>query len=315
MLHMKNKLQLKSLMKPALIFFTLLIILLNYQLVYKKNVKEIKAINGEMSALSQTLSELRAKEADRDALIKENDIMTGQINEKIMAFGSGATEEKSILFIHELEKNTGMDIDTVTFSEPEYFLNEAENSYTADNSGETAADAEALSDTNALSDPNALSDSGGTADTDVLSDTGGTADTENPDFGQADTADGLPEVGSTGNGQGENQNITGGITGNGATKTIDLGKVKGYKSTLNITFKVSYEGLKKCIDYINNYPEKRNINEITLSYDSETGNLTGSMKINMYDLTGAGREYTEPAAGNAGIGLENPFGTIDVKPD
>ncbi len=68
-------------------------------------------------------------------------------------------------------------------------------------------------------------------------------------------------------------------------------------------------------DYINNYTEKRNIDEITLSYDSETGNLTGSMKINMYNLVGNGITYTEPAIGNVDIGLDNIFGTIDFNPN
>ncbi|WMJ88591.1 hypothetical protein [Anaerocolumna sp. MB42-C2] len=277
---MKNKIQLKGLIIPALVFFSLLIILLNYQLVYKKNSKDIKEVKTNITTLSETLSDLQAKQANRDSILKENESLTQQINTKIVSYGSGTTEEKSIVFISEMEKNTDIKIDTAIFSKPEYFLNGNENDQNNNSNGSAKP-----------------------------------AGTDTTDYDMPNTSNQLSEIEKLESDGEENETNSEQIHGIGATKTIDMQKIKGYRSTLTITFKVSYDGLKRCIDYINNYPEKRNIDEITLAYDSETGNLTGSMKINMYNLIGTGREYTEPILGGTGIGLDNIFGTIDFNPN
>ncbi len=291
---MKNKIQLKGLIKPALVFSALLIILLNYQLIYKNNIQEIKKVNTDITTLSETLSDLQAKQVNRDAITKENESLTQQISDKIMSYGSGTTEEKSILFINELEKNAGIKIDTVIFSEPVYFLNGNEN--------------------NQINNNQETGETGETADAGSMAGADDTTSTGNIDNDMPNTANQLSEIEKLEPDEEDIMN-TELIDGIGATKTIDMRQIKGYESTLTITFKVSYEGLKKCIDYINNYPEKRNIDEITLSYDSETGNLNGSMKINMYNLIGTGKEFSEPTMGNVGIGLENIFGTIDFNPN
>lgn len=87
-------------------------------------------------------------------------------------------------------------------------------------------------------------------------------------------------------------------------------KVSGYNSVVSIDFKVSSEGLKKCIDYINNQSERKNIKEINIVYDMETGNLNGTMLINMYQLTDTGKIYTDPAIAGVSIGTRDIFGTI-----
>ena len=88
--------------------------------------------------------------------------------------------------------------------------------------------------------------------------------------------------------------------------------MSGYKTAIAITFNVSYEGFKKCVDYINNYPEKCNVGDVSLSYDTETGMLSGTMSINMYHLIGDKIEYQAPVANSTNIGRANIFGTIEL---
>lgn len=82
-----------------------------------------------------------------------------------------------------------------------------------------------------------------------------------------------------------------------------------YTNTVSFTYSVTYEGLKKCIDYINTYPEHMNVGSILASYDSETGNLSGTMTVNQYAMTGSGTQYTDPVFDEVMTGKNSIFGT------
>lgn len=92
----------------------------------------------------------------------------------------------------------------------------------------------------------------------------------------------------------------------------DLG-VYLYRQPVTITYTATYEGLKKAVDYINTYPERMNIDSLTASYDMLSGQLSGSMVINLYSVYGGKNEYTVPVTdGNISIGTDNIFGTYDI---
>lgn len=97
-----------------------------------------------------------------------------------------------------------------------------------------------------------------------------------------------------------------------AQKLEGLKDYSGNKVTISLTFHSTYDGFKKCLEYITNYPEKCNVEEVSLSYDTETGNVSGTMSINMYHLSGKGITYQPPAIGNVNIGTKNIFGTIEI---
>ncbi len=83
-------------------------------------------------------------------------------------------------------------------------------------------------------------------------------------------------------------------------------------SPLSISYRTTYEGLKECMDYINRYGERRNVESITASYDATTGNLTGTMVINLYAMSGTGKRYQKPEVSGISIGTDNIFGTAEI---
>lgn len=95
-----------------------------------------------------------------------------------------------------------------------------------------------------------------------------------------------------------------------ANDNIKNGSVTGYKSTIILTYQSTYEGLKKAIDYINTYHEKRHISDITASFDMTTGNLSGTINIVLYEADG-GISYEPPILNNIGVGKDNIFGTFE----
>ena len=90
-------------------------------------------------------------------------------------------------------------------------------------------------------------------------------------------------------------------------------KVELNSTSLAISYVTTYDGLKKCIDYINNYQERMNVNGFTASYNQENGLLGGNMVINLYGVKDENHVYSDPALPGIGIGVDNLFGNMDVQ--
>jgi hypothetical protein len=88
--------------------------------------------------------------------------------------------------------------------------------------------------------------------------------------------------------------------------------VYAYHNTLSITYNSTYQGLKDSVDFINNNSEKMNIQSLTASFDSETGNLSGAMIINLYSMTGTGKTYVPPVLDGVSVGNSSIFGTYEA---
>ena len=96
------------------------------------------------------------------------------------------------------------------------------------------------------------------------------------------------------------------------TETIAEGDITGYQTTVLLSYQATYAGLKKCIDYINTYQEKINIGGLTATFDSTTGNLTGTLTIIVYSLGGTDKKYQAPQIAGIEIGRDNIFGTFEI---
>lgn len=84
-------------------------------------------------------------------------------------------------------------------------------------------------------------------------------------------------------------------------------KVSLLQETLSTNYKCDYEQLKKLVDFVNEYPERMNIESITMSYDSTNGGLQGSLVLNLYAVTGTGKEYVAPDISGLSMGVGNIF--------
>ncbi len=93
-----------------------------------------------------------------------------------------------------------------------------------------------------------------------------------------------------------------------ASYAIEYYDVNLWKETLSTDYSCTYEQLKKMIDYINAYPERMNIDSISVVYDSGTNGLKGNLTLNLFAVTGTGKEYTAPEISGLSMGTGNIFG-------
>lgn len=90
--------------------------------------------------------------------------------------------------------------------------------------------------------------------------------------------------------------------------TIQYYDVNLLKETMTTNYVCTYEQLKKMIDFINAYPERMNIEAITIAYDSETKGLKGNLTLNLFAVTGTGKDYQPPKIDDLSVGKDNIFG-------
>ncbi|MDE7297601.1 MAG: hypothetical protein K2N94_02080 [Lachnospiraceae bacterium] len=83
--------------------------------------------------------------------------------------------------------------------------------------------------------------------------------------------------------------------------------LSAYANTFNISYSTTYEGLKGCIEYINQYPERMSLQSMTTAYHAEDGLLTGTLSVIWYSLTGTDKVYSAPEFENVPYGNENIF--------
>ena len=89
-------------------------------------------------------------------------------------------------------------------------------------------------------------------------------------------------------------------------------KIELDSTNISISFNTTYDGLKKCMDFINGYKERMNVNNFTASFNREDGQLTGSMTINMFGVKDENHTYIDPVVNGVDIGTTNIFGTLIV---
>jgi hypothetical protein len=93
--------------------------------------------------------------------------------------------------------------------------------------------------------------------------------------------------------------------------TVQLPQISMLETTVTYDFTIGYTDCKSMFQSILDYANKRNVSSISLSYDSESGQLAGNMIVNMFYLTGTDKEYTEPDSGVTLHGTDNIFATLE----
>lgn len=78
-----------------------------------------------------------------------------------------------------------------------------------------------------------------------------------------------------------------------------------------LSFQVSYDGLKRGLEYILNHEDRMTVQDMSVSYDNSTGNLSGTMNINMYAISGTDNTYSGPSVPGVPTGTPNIFQTLE----
>lgn len=91
------------------------------------------------------------------------------------------------------------------------------------------------------------------------------------------------------------------------TNTEDDGKFL-YSSTISMPCSTDYTSIKAYLRDTASNGKRRSVDLISLAYDSEKGNLSGTITVSMYFLLGSDREYIPETIDSVSTGTSNVFG-------
>lgn len=100
------------------------------------------------------------------------------------------------------------------------------------------------------------------------------------------------------------------ILGQNLLYTSGSGEGQKYLYGTNVTldYTGSYGAIKTVVEHIQEDEKRKNVESISLSYDSATSNLLASMTVNCYSIAGTDQKYTKPVIPTMPIGSDNIFG-------
>ena len=98
-------------------------------------------------------------------------------------------------------------------------------------------------------------------------------------------------------------------TAEGTEETGTEDKYSCYNSTMSLSYEGTYEGIKNFVNYVAGYQYRMTIDSVTIARVSDLEDLyTGSMTVNIYSISGKGREEApEIDLDDINTGVDNLF--------
>ena len=260
--------------KILLMFLGVLLFALSFLFVYKPQMEEAAQISANNDSLQERLSQLLELAQNREQYVNDTETMQAEIDEYCKQFPYTVRSEDGIVLAMNMENSLDMTISNVSLGERTFV-------YSMDG-GSNADGAEAPQET--------MMEQGNQQTQDQIDQIEGT-DSSLGNDGYS-TIDSSNSVQST-------------IQGD-STVTPAL-----YRTQDTVQFNGTYKSLKEAVKYLADQSGRMTLDNVNASFDSSTGNLTGTMTINIFSMTGGSTSYSTPDAGSTVYGTDNIFGTIE----
>lgn len=94
--------------------------------------------------------------------------------------------------------------------------------------------------------------------------------------------------------------------------TIDTASedVSLYRLQNTMAFNGSYKNLKDMVDFLASEKQRLTIDSVDIAFSTATGELGGTVVVDMYAMTGTGQDYMTPTTSPVKTGNKNLFGTV-----
>jgi hypothetical protein len=274
----------------------------SYLYVYTGYVKKTEAAYKEIDLAKQQIEVLKTQLTEEDTVRQETEEVNAQIQSIIDSFPVNIAKEDNLLFIEQMQKSLDISFTSINITDSEPFY---ETILPIRNEDGTEVD---QTEADALKEDASKEDTTTTADATVREDIPSkTTDSQTATF--EETEDMVSEETTS-------PDIATKQTGENPATASQLQTMRGTQSSITMNFQATYKEFKKLMDYIATYPDKTVIDSVSVSYDNTTGNLSGSIVLKRFALTGTGKVYNIPMIDNISIGTDNIFGTdSDIKED
>ncbi|MDD7409545.1 MAG: hypothetical protein SOV71_00065 [Anaerovoracaceae bacterium] len=236
------------------------------------------ALSNANIKLEERIERDQKLQKSEDDYESQTDELNTESEDIIDRYGAGNTPEKTIMFLVNLTNTSGLSVNSVEFGD--------EENVTVD------ADGNRLKGAAKAPDPTKADEEGSDEDSD---------DSKSESSSSGSSAISAVYAAETGDSSADKDKSS----EKSDKKSSSKDKYYLYKYPVTISYTGTYSQLKQAVKFIEDYGERMTINSISSTYDETTKQVTGSMTLNMYTLTGTEKKYSDPdvsgSLGNADI--------------
>lgn len=262
---------------------SLAIFAFSYLYIYTGMENKTDEIYQEIKSTKKRIETVKEKESQKEKVKQDTQEKNKQIQSILDAYPVNITKVDNLLFVEQMGKELGITFSNVNATDSVYFCDTILPKRNADGTEISQSISDSSDNGNKTEitvTPKAENSVGSKSQTAVLDEIEAEADKKSSAQAQAPAGSDFKE-----------------------TTTIT-----GLQSTITMSFETTADGFRKLIDYITGYPGKAVIDSVSVTVDSTTNRLTGSIVIKRFALAGTGKEYIAPEIDDISIGTDDIFG-------
>ena len=263
----------------------------------------------EVDKLDKELSSLKEMDKNKEQN-KKNTIKYETDTKTILAkYPADVFPEDMIFTLSELELATGIKFTDVSVNNSNFVTDNTDKTSkaTATNKGSSNSSSSNSTSSTANSSSSSKSNSSSSSANSSSSSNSSAKSSSSSNSSSTNSSSSSNSSSNSSNASKSNSTNSTNSTATGGNAVVTSEKYDLYATPVDCAFEVSYIGIKQLFSALFSSPLKKNVENVTLTFDEETGHLLGTMTIDFYSL-----QYKDnPVSGHV-IMPEVSKGTADI---
>ena len=299
----------KKTQKILIYLISVLILVVAGLWIFKPLYTSAMTTQKEVEKLDKELSSLKEMDKNKEQN-KKNTIKYETDTKTILAkYPADVFPEDMIFTLSELELATGIKFTDVSVNNSNFVTDNTDKTSkaTATNKGSSNSSSSNSTSSTANSSSSSKSNSSSSSANSSSSSNSSAKSSSSSNSSSANSSSSSNSSSNSSNASKSNSTNSTNSTATGGNAVVTSEKYDLYATPVDCAFEVSYIGIKQLFSALFSSPLKKNVENVTLTFDEETGHLLGTMTINFYSL-----QYKDNPVNGHVIMPEVSKGTADI---
>ena len=277
----------KKTQKILIYLISVLILIIAGLWIFKPLYTSAMTTQKEVEKLDKELSSLKEMDKNKEQN-KKNTVKYENDTKSILAkYPADIFPEDMIVTLSELEVATGIKFTDVSVNNSNFVTDNTDKTSkaTATNKGSSNSSSSNSTSSSANSTTNSSSSTANSSSSSKSNSSSSSANSSSSSNSSAKSnSSSNSSSSSSSNASKSNSTNSTNSTATGGNAVVSSEKYDLYATPVDCAFEVSYIGIKQLFSALFSSPLKKNVENVSLTFDEETGHLLGTMTVNFYSL-------------------------------
>lgn len=301
----------KKTQKVIIYLISLVLVVVIGLLVFKPMLDSALTSKKEVDKLEKEVTELKKLDAAKETNKKAAERYESDTKTILAKYPADVFPEDMIMILSNMETQTGILFTDLEVQNNNYVTDAKDQTSPSQASNKSSNSSKSSSSTSANSS-SSNSSSSNSSSSNSSSSANSSSNSSSSNNSSSSSKSNSSSNSSNSSSNASKANGTNSTSSNGSSVVVTSEKYNLYVTPVDCTFEVSYTGIKQLFSALFASPLKKNVENVSLSYNQDSGKLMGTMTINFYtmqykDNTVNGHE----AMPNVNKGTANIFHSIN----